>query len=277
MPYEPLGEQKLSELRVKLGDLQILIIDEISMVYKRLLYYVHERLMQIKKCKQPFGGISVIAVGDFYQLPPVKQRKDERLYEQNMSYPMDYWLDLFKMIELKEIMRQNNDISFAKVLNALRTREKKEKLTEQQTNLLVECIREGPIDALHVFSTNAEVNTYNLIMLRSSCQDLIEVNSQDYRKDKTLGKLTLRNKPLTQTRSDGLPSSLILSINARVMRTRNCNVEDGLVNGVMGHISQFVFDENCENLVKAVGIVFDNKNVGKKSGLKTKDGNVVFI
>lgn len=154
---------------------------------------------------------------------------------------------------------------------------KKEKLTEQQTNLLVECIREGPIDALHVFSTNEEVNTYNLTMLRSSCQDLIEVNSQDYKKDKTSGKLTLRNKPLTQTRSDGLPSSLILSINARVMLTRNCNVEDGLVNGVMGHISQFVFDENCENLVKAVVIVFDNKNVGKKSGLKTKDGNVVFI
>lgn len=104
LPYEPLGEQRLSELRVKLADFQILIIDEVSMVYKRLLYYVHERLVQIKKCREPFGGICVIAVGDFYQLPPVKQRKDERLYEQNMSYPMDYWLDLFKLVELKEIM-----------------------------------------------------------------------------------------------------------------------------------------------------------------------------
>lgn len=127
LPYEPLGEQKLCELRVKLADVQILIIDEISMVYKRLLYYVHERLVQIKKCKQPFGGICVIAVGDFYQLPPVKQRKDERLYEQNMSYPMDYWLNLFKMIELKEIMRQRDDLSFAMVLNSFRTREKKRK------------------------------------------------------------------------------------------------------------------------------------------------------
>lgn len=277
LPYEPLGEQKLCELRVKLADVQILIIDEISMVYKRLLYYVHERLVQIKKCKQPFGGICVIAVGDFYQLPPVKQRKDERLYEQNMSYPMDYWLNLFKMIELKEIMRQRDDLSFAMVLNSFRTREKKENLTEEQTNLLLECIREGPIDALHVFSTNAEVNTYNLTMLRRSCKDLIEIDSLDYNKDKTSGKLMMRNKPLTQSKSDGLPTTLILSINARVMLTRNCNVEDGLVNGVMGHISKFVFDENCGNVVKAVGIVFDDKNVGKKTGLKTEDGNIVFI
>lgn len=62
LPYEPLGEQRLSELRVKIGDLQILIIDEISMVFKKLLYYIHERLVQIKKCREPFGGVCVIAV-----------------------------------------------------------------------------------------------------------------------------------------------------------------------------------------------------------------------
>lgn len=74
LPYEPLGEQNLSEMRVQLGDLKILIIDIVSVVYKT--FYVHERFVKIKKCKDPFGGVSVIAVGDFYRLPPVKQRKD---------------------------------------------------------------------------------------------------------------------------------------------------------------------------------------------------------
>lgn len=70
---------------------------------------------------------------------------------------------------------------------------------------------------------------------------------------------------------------LILFINVRVMLIRNCNVEDGLVNGVMGYILKFVFDEICGNVVKVIGIVFDDKNVGKKIGLKIEDGNIVFI
>lgn len=194
-----------------------------------------------------------------------------------MSYPVDYWLDLFKVIELKDIMRQRDDLSFAEVLNSFRIRERDEQLTQQQSNLLQECIREGPEDALHVFSTNEEVNAFNLTMLKRSCKDLLEINAQDYKKDKTSGKLILKDKPVTKSRGDGLLSTLILSIKARVMLTRNCNVEDGLVNGVMGYICQFVFEENSDRIVKAVGIEFDNKEVGKKSGQKTKDEKLVFI
>ncbi|XP_061168811.1 uncharacterized protein LOC133178060 [Saccostrea echinata] len=277
LPYEPLGEQSLSEMRVKIGDMQILIIDEISMVYKKLLYYVHERLVQIKKCKDPFGGVCVIAVGDFYQLPPVKQRKNERLYKENLTYPVDYWLDFFKVIELKEIMRQKKDMSFAELLNSLRVRQTNEPLTEEQSLMLERCIREGPEDVLHVFCTNEEVYTFNLLMLRKTCEDFLEINAEDYTKDKTSGKLKQRNKPFTKSKSDGLPNSLLLSINAKVMLTRNCNVEDGLVNGVMGYVSQFLYKENGATCLKAVGVVFDNKEVGRKLGQKTKDGNMVLI
>lgn len=46
------------------------------------------------------------------------------------------------------------------------------------------------------------------------------------------------------------------------MLTRNCDVKDGLVNGVMGYISHFV--NGKDNDVSAVAVIFDNKNVGKK-------------
>ncbi|XP_062579865.1 uncharacterized protein LOC134241859 [Saccostrea cucullata] len=276
LPYQPLKEQSLSELRVQLRDLQILVIDEVSMVYKKLLFYIHERLVQIKKCKQPFGGVSVIAVGDFYQLPPVKQRKDERLYKENTSYPVDFWRDFFKVIELSEIMRQREDVPFATALNNLRIRESDQTIENETQLIIADCIREGPEDVLHVFSTNEEVNTYNVTMLRKSCEDLVEIEAQDYQKNATTGKLTLREKPLKGQKTDSLGSSLLLAVNARVMLTRNCDVKDGLVNGVVGYITHFQYGENTSNVV-GIGVIFDNKNVGKQSGRKTQKGNVVLI
>nr|XP_022308223.1 uncharacterized protein LOC111114232 [Crassostrea virginica] len=278
LPYEPLREQSLSEMRVQLGDLHILIIDEISMVYKKLLYYVHERLVQIKKCKKPFGGVTVIAVGDFFQLPPVKQRNNERLYKENAQYPVDYWNDLFKVVELTDIMRQREDIAFAAALNSLRIRVKDQPMEHETKAMLNACIREGPIDALHVYATNEEVNEYNLTMLRRTCNELVEIDAQDFTKDASSGNLQRRNKPMTRSSTDSLCSSLLLGLNARVMLTRNCNVEDGLVNGVMGHVSRFVFGQgNAANTVLAVEVIFDNTNVGTKTGKRTKDGNSVLI
>ena len=278
LPYEPLKEQSLSEMRVQLRDMQILIIDEVSMVYKKLLYYVHERLVQIKKCKQPFGGVSVIAVGDFFQLPPVKQRKDERLYLRNAQYPVDYWVELFSVIELTDIMRQREDIAFARALNSLRTRVGQQPMDEETKIILNDCVREGPEDALHVYSTNEEVNDYNLKMLRKTCDDLVEINAQDFTKDSSSGKLIQRKKPMTRSKTDSLCSCLLLGINAKVMLTRNCNVDDGLVNGVMGNVSRFVFGKGCAaNTVLAVEVIFDNKKVGNKTGKKTRNGNSVVI
>ncbi|XP_065941874.1 uncharacterized protein [Magallana gigas] len=218
LPYEPLKEQTLSELRIQLRDLNVLVIDEVSMVYKRLLYYIHERLVQIKKSKEPFGGVSVIAVGDFYQLPPVKQRKDERLYKDNISYPVDHWQELFKVVELSEIMRQKQDVPFAEVLNSLRTRELQEPLNTETLSMLRECVRQGPEDVLHVYATNDEVNNYNLKMLRKSCNDFVEIDAQDFEKNTATGKLTLRKKPISRSKSDGLSSSLLIAPNARSSR-----------------------------------------------------------
>ncbi|XP_065926121.1 uncharacterized protein [Magallana gigas] len=278
IPYEPLKEQTLNSIRSKLENVQILIIDEVSMVFKRLMYYIHERLVQIKKCKQLFGGISVIAVGDFYQLPPVKQRKDERLYQVNETYPIDYWLDFFKIIELDEIMRQRDDIEFAAVLNSLRVRTIEEQISNEDLIVLRDCIRQGPDDVLHVYSTNAEVNDFNLEKLQTCCEDLIEVDAEDYQKDKTTGRLKLRDKPLITIKTDGLSSSLLLAVNARVMLTRNVNVEDGLVNGAMGYISHFEFgSDHHRKHIQGVGVIFDSKEIGKLHGSITSHGNQIVI
>ncbi|CAF3418600.1 unnamed protein product [Rotaria socialis] len=72
-----------NRIGVKLKDLQLLIIDEISMVGFTMFQHVDARLQQIMRTKKPFGGISVIVLGDFNQLRPVG---DKYIFQFNNSY-----------------------------------------------------------------------------------------------------------------------------------------------------------------------------------------------
>ncbi len=101
-PYQGLGNA-LDELRATLRDVEILIIDEVSMISKDLFAYINWRFQQIKGSKKPFGGISVLAVGNFYQLPPLGKAKPLCVYEDDV---LDFWKAHFQMITLSEIMRQ---------------------------------------------------------------------------------------------------------------------------------------------------------------------------
>ena len=72
---QPLTQQKLITLRMKLSNLQLLIIDDISMVRSNVLFQIHKRLQKLKGKGDDtiFGNISILAVGDLYQLRPVVQ------------------------------------------------------------------------------------------------------------------------------------------------------------------------------------------------------------
>ena len=101
-------------MRCKLSKLMLLITDEISMVGPNMLLEVHKRLQQIKGVTSDsttctFGGVSVLAVGGLYQLPPIGQ--PALLDKVTDSYAQLYksgslWQDEFTMFELCEIMRQ---------------------------------------------------------------------------------------------------------------------------------------------------------------------------
>ena len=65
------------------------------MVSKELFAYVHWRFQQIRGNRKPFGGMSVLAVGDFYILPPLGKAKPLSVYEET---EFDLWKDNFKML-----------------------------------------------------------------------------------------------------------------------------------------------------------------------------------
>ena len=72
--FKPLDMQQLASFQTKYKYLKLVFIDEISMVGQKMFNFINLRLQEIMGTTKPFGGISVIAFGDLYQLKPVMDR-----------------------------------------------------------------------------------------------------------------------------------------------------------------------------------------------------------
>lgn len=112
------------EDREKAKDINVIIVDEVSMVRADIMDMMDAKLRHIKEKSQPFGGCQIIAFGDLYQLPPVAKEAYERDFLQN-RYGTHYFFgapavkDTFKTIELHEVFRQTDPI-FIDILSKIR-------------------------------------------------------------------------------------------------------------------------------------------------------------
>ena len=97
--------------------IQILVIDEISMMSAKLFDVLNLIAKKIRKNDEPFGGIQLVFSGDFFQLPPIGE--DE--YTKKFCFESVDWEDLFgsNKVALKTIFRQS-DNEYVKILNQIR-------------------------------------------------------------------------------------------------------------------------------------------------------------
>ncbi|XP_055084859.1 uncharacterized protein LOC117386041 [Periophthalmus magnuspinnatus] len=266
LPYTPLGEEKINTLRVKYMDLQIVIIDEVSMVDKKLFTYIHGRLRQIKQSGDfsPFGNVSVIAVGDFYQLSPVM---GQALYKENIG--VNLFTDLFKIAELTIVVRQK-DNTFAELLNRLRVRSRGTPLLDGDIDILKRCETGEDPDVLHIFTKNSFVSNYNLNILNKVCPEKVTISARDFGYDKKTGKLIEIQGHLHKSKQASLEESLILGVNARVMLCKNVDLADGLVNGVCGIVTHIVENPQNKQPPLAIYVKFDDDRVGAQRRRQTR-------
>ena len=116
---------KLNSTKRKLIDeLQLLIIDEVSMLRSDTLDAIHTILQVFRKNKKPFGGVQVLFIGDLHQLPPVVKDSEKVLLDRYYNSPFFFDAKVLEdtplvYIELKKIYRQNEQ-SFIDLLNKLR-------------------------------------------------------------------------------------------------------------------------------------------------------------
>ncbi len=108
--------------------LELLIIDEVSMVRSDLMNSIDMRLRQTRRDKRPFGGVKVVMVGDLYQLPPVTKKNDEKEYlKRNFGGIYFFCAPVFKEIEnnvktveLTHVFRQVDPV-FIDLLSKIRS------------------------------------------------------------------------------------------------------------------------------------------------------------
>ena len=266
--YIPLSNEKLASLKESLGDVKILIIDEISMVGCDMLLTIHRRLCDIMGNEEPFGGISVLAVGDLLQLPPVGQFPvfDPPSDELAAIYG-SLWTTHFKIVELTQIVRQQDDEKFSALLNRIRI--------GQHTTADIEVLKERettedndnyPTVAPHVFAYNDRVNAHNKKMLDTLSTPKYTFVATDSTRDSQTGRVDVASFGAEKC---GLAKEVTLAVGARIILTKNIDVSDGLVNCAAGVVKGFLppppdNEQDLQNYIpKYILVKFDENRVGR--------------
>ena len=193
--------------------------------------------------------MSVLAIGDLYQLPPCKMRPifaDFKNALKNLSHP---WR-LFKRIELEQIMRQKSDSSFSHVLNTCR----KGKLNQIDIETLTHRVvakNDGdyPKDVLHIWAENVYVDRHNkgkLEMIDAPC--VILTAKDEYPTKYHVSSMTT-TKSHSRSDNGGLDEEIKIKEDVRVMLTKCIAIADRLINDQLDAICKIKFD-NLTNDVR---------------------------
>lgn len=159
----------LSYARDKLSlfnELELLVIDEVSMVRCDLLDVIDAILRAVRRNQAPFGGVQLLLIGDLYQLPPVTKREDWSFLSR--AYPSPYFFDALVIrrnpllqVELTTVFRQT-ETDFINILNDIRNNQ----ISESSLALLNQ--RYDPqfsasdeLNPIIITSHNAEANSIN--------------------------------------------------------------------------------------------------------------------
>lgn len=126
-PPELLQKSRIQKIYRKaplMKKIDILIIDEISMVRADMIDAIDHSLRLHRESDEPFGGVQIIFFGDLYQLPPVVTGDLKQFFADNFKSEYFFGAEVFKsfsfsVIELQKVYRQT-DHTFIDLLNNIR-------------------------------------------------------------------------------------------------------------------------------------------------------------
>lgn len=160
--------------------IRYLIIDEISMVRADTLDYIDRFMREVKRIDKPFGGIQVIAFGDFFQLPPIVNKEDRQAM-QAAGWRSEFAFDAhctqgFKKLELTEVLRQKGDDKFIDLLHAARTGD----IKVSHLQLLNKRVEPCADFRMRLTSRNADADKVNQAHLRELPEPVKEYHADSF-------------------------------------------------------------------------------------------------
>ncbi len=205
----------------RLGKANVLIIEEISMLSAATFEMVDVICREVRRTDAPFGGLTIILVGDFFQLPPVSRNRDVKF-----AYDSRIWNDLHLITCYLTEQHRQVDATFFNVLSAIRSGEVGESHQQELMKRHVDLV-ESPSNAPKLFSHNADVDRINAEELKKLSGTIRKFRMSSKGKDLLVEGLK---------RGCLSPETLELKEGATVMFTKN-SPQGKFVNGTLGVVS----------------------------------------
>lgn len=218
-------------LRRKWLSVRVLVIDEISMLSPDIFDKLNKIAQAVRDNKKSFGGIQLILSGDFCQLPVVKSSK--------FCFQADSWnICVHETICLEEILRQE-DVEFQECLNEIRLgncSESTEEILKSRLNIKLNI---NGIEPTKLYSKNDIVNRVNTQKL----QKLISQGKKKiiYKSSVTHNKIPDKELEYLKKKIEkDCPAinNLTLAEGAQVIIIKNISIDEGIVNGSRGVVTE---------------------------------------
>lgn len=226
-----------------------LIIDEISMLAPDFFEKLNLVTQTARDSYAPFGGVQIIAVGDFFQLPPVNtQPRKRKMTKDDVVYCCEtaLWAETFQhSVELTEVFRQKDPV-FITALNNFRWGRKNPADIRLLTARLQVKVDHCGIQPTFLHARKDEVNRLNKKHL-----DELTATPRTYRmvdgfiapSTEPPDSLPPQNRiarVIAQLRANvPAESELVLKVGAQVMLITNLSVQHSLINGSRGRVVGF--------------------------------------
>lgn len=220
----------------------VLIVDEVSMMSKRMFELLNLIGQKMRGNKQPFGGIQVVFVGDFFQLPPIE--KDGFCFESKQ------WFQVFAKphhIELTTFFRQADPL-YIDILMQVR----KGKLSPESIQVLETYVREATHPITKVVPLRKQADFINQTMFDQlktpicEFESIIRSDMTTYPDGTKIDRvLTLTPQVIAQeveklVKHHHLCKTLLLKKGAHVMCTRNIDLDHQICNGTQGVVVDII-------------------------------------